>query len=157
LSKLYDQLKKAAREWRARDESRARDAGAPSLLGRSLAAQKAPAADAPGGAPPEGGVEASERHGERSHAESMAARRARDGVSGERRERRQAALSRVGRQVRPTARLGAFVLVAAALGSVAWLLVRGPAETAAPAASAAAPELRLDTRLDLSRLASHAS
>ncbi|HET9470444.1 MAG TPA: hypothetical protein VFO24_05020, partial [Usitatibacter sp.] len=84
-------------------------------------------------------------------------RRARDHASGERRAQRQAAISRVGRQVKPTARVGAFVLSAAALGSVAWLVLHGPAETAAPAGSAAAPQLRLDTRLDLSRLASRAS
>jgi len=87
----------------------------------------------------------------------MAVRRARDRASGERRAQRQAAISRVGRQVRPGARFGAIALSAAALGSVAWLILRGPAETAAPTGTAAAPELRLDTRLDLSRLASRPS
>jgi hypothetical protein len=86
----------------------------------------------------------------------MAARRARDRASGERRAQREATMSRVGRQVRPTARMGAVVLAAVALGSVAWLVLRSPAETAAPTGTAAAQELRLDTRLDLSRLASRA-
>jgi colicin import membrane protein len=55
VSKLFDQLKKAARERRALLEARARENGAPSLLTRTLAAQKAaaqaPAADEPQAAP----------------------------------------------------------------------------------------------------------